>query len=446
MKKIMILTLLMVLIFGSILGITGVIVAEEQSIVSEEDFKVECMAAPAVAGLLLEDAGIDNRYGTGRNGGNYISNVAHHMSSETDFDGVDKCDVIAYECAIAAYLNSLGESVGVTSQYTDTVDPIASGATWKDNKDSTGTMHLTVLDKCGDGIEGLNLIDIKANITWVGLTDLFTLGAGGYWDIYLSENGSGGTYEITFHRLGSVPYERNWDIIVKNEVIEEDLYVTVTDVSAVLESVVYEGTGNLFGTHIDDIITFTFSNDVFHDPNVTVKFKTALRLWEGWWADNWTMDGNTATVTLNRLYGIPRDIIGDEVIGILGIVDALGNPVIVPDSGVEITAMVGTWDVDLYIGNTPYARFIVINNHASGEIFGNMGTGTTVQGNINGTVVGRSIFMHYDRIGYATDGYFAVFNGTITLDGNSASGTWQHGNNNVYREETVALTWNMTRR
>jgi len=106
---------------------------------------------------------------------------------------------------------------------------------------------------------------------------------------------------------------------------------------AVLLSVVYEGEGDLFGSHIDDSITFTFSDDVFHNPNVEVVFQTAQRLWEGWGADEWTMVGNTATVTLNRLYGSPRAIVGDKVIGISGMVDLIGNPVVVPDGGVVVT-------------------------------------------------------------------------------------------------------------
>ena len=107
-----------------------------------------------------------------------------------------------------------------------------------------------------------------------------------------------------------------------------------------LLSVVYEGIGDTFGSHIDDKITFTFSNDVFHDPNVEVSFQTAQKLWEGWEADKWTMDGNIATVTLNRLYGNPRDIIGDMVVGITGIVDAIGNTVVVPVDGVEVKGIV----------------------------------------------------------------------------------------------------------
>jgi hypothetical protein len=82
----------------------------------------ECPAAPAVAGLLLEEAGIDNRWGTGRNGGNYIKSVANHMDPETaDFDGVEKCEVFEYELAIAYFLNVLGAAVAYPGNVVESV-------------------------------------------------------------------------------------------------------------------------------------------------------------------------------------------------------------------------------------------------------------------------------------------------------------------------------------
>ena len=81
----------------------------------------ECPAAPAVAGLLLEEAGIDNRWGTGRDGGNYIKAVANHMGSETDFDGVEKCEVFEYEFVIAHFLNDLGAAVAYPENVVESV-------------------------------------------------------------------------------------------------------------------------------------------------------------------------------------------------------------------------------------------------------------------------------------------------------------------------------------
>ena len=218
MKKLLTVTLVMVFV----LGLMGGVVMAESGVNTEADFEVEYKAAPAVAGELLEKAGIDNRYGTGRDGGNYIRDVAHYMDG-TDFDGVCKTDVDEYAKAVARFLRDKGLDVG------------------------------------------------------------------------------------------------------------EDLF------KAVLESVVYEGTGDLFGNDINDKITFTFSADVFHDPNVEVTFQIAQELWEGWGADNWTMEGNTAILTLNRVYSSPRNIVGDNVIAISGMLDELREEVIVPAGGVEVT-------------------------------------------------------------------------------------------------------------
>ncbi len=204
-----------------VLSLTSGVVGAE-SVNNDTDFEEEYRAAPAVAGELLEEAGIDNRYGTGRDGGNYIRDVAHEMGPGTDFDEVCKTDVDAYRKAVALFLRSKGADVGA---------------------------------------------------------DIF---------------------------------------------------------EARLESVVYEGICDKFGSHIGDTLTFTFSNDVFHDPNIEVTFETAQELWEGWGADDWTFEGNTATVKPNRLYGNPRDMVDDKVIDITGMIDAIGNPAVIPEDGVDL--------------------------------------------------------------------------------------------------------------
>jgi len=107
------------------------------------------------------------------------------------------------------------------------LDLEASKATFVDNEDRTGTMYLTVLDLCGEGIEGLELADIVLQ----GVPyqpDLATLSAGGYWDIDLIDNDNG-EYEITFDRTGSVPYTRLWGVIVMGEVIKDGLSVEITE-------------------------------------------------------------------------------------------------------------------------------------------------------------------------------------------------------------------------
>lgn len=63
--------------------------AEDTIILTDEDFEISYMAAPAVAGLILEEADIDNRYGTGKDGGNYITDVARAMTHTTSFPDFD---------------------------------------------------------------------------------------------------------------------------------------------------------------------------------------------------------------------------------------------------------------------------------------------------------------------------------------------------------------------
>jgi hypothetical protein len=74
--------------------------------VFEETVIVSHPAAPAVAAEILKQYGVSHRYGSGRTGGNHISDVAAEMSSApgTDFQGVAKADVAAYRCAIQNFL------------------------------------------------------------------------------------------------------------------------------------------------------------------------------------------------------------------------------------------------------------------------------------------------------------------------------------------------------
>jgi hypothetical protein len=85
-------------------GATG---DEEMTLeVFAETVVVSHPAAPAVAADLLAAHGISHRYGSGRTGGNHISDVAREMSSNpgTDFMGVPKSDPDAYRCKVANFL------------------------------------------------------------------------------------------------------------------------------------------------------------------------------------------------------------------------------------------------------------------------------------------------------------------------------------------------------
>jgi hypothetical protein len=68
-------------------------------------------AAPAVAAELLKNAGISPKYGSGKQGGNYISDVATLMGPTTLFKGVPKSEVSAYRTEVANYLISRGLAV-----------------------------------------------------------------------------------------------------------------------------------------------------------------------------------------------------------------------------------------------------------------------------------------------------------------------------------------------
>jgi hypothetical protein len=325
--------LAVVLVLSLLVGVN----AEDTIVLEETDFEVEYLAAPAIAGLLLEEAGIDNRYGSGKDGGNYIKDVAEHMGPGTDFDEVAKEDKLEYAKAVARFLR-------------------------------------------------LKKLDVGS--------DLF---------------------------------------------------------KAELISVWYEGTSDTFGTHAGETLTMTFSNDVYFTREYPwIEFSGVATIGTG--PLNWSIqDGNKVVITTTGTFNTPRPKVGDIVTGFQYILDELENPVTVPSGGVVVQGnytpydLTGTWDVNLYIGSTLHARLIVLDDQVNGDFFGEMGTATTTQGNITGNVDGRSVYMYYDRTDYANDGYFAEFTGTLAWNGNSASGTWKHGNDGVYRNDTN-LTWSMTKR
>ncbi|GEM_PF-5080988 len=51
---------------------------------------VEPMAAPSIAAKILEHNGVQARYGQGRNGGNFIADVARNMGPEATFEDFEK--------------------------------------------------------------------------------------------------------------------------------------------------------------------------------------------------------------------------------------------------------------------------------------------------------------------------------------------------------------------
>jgi hypothetical protein len=60
----------------------------------------QCKAAPAVAAALLKDHSVKPKAVN-----NYISQVAHQMGPQTDFNGVEACSEAAYRTAVDSYLD-----------------------------------------------------------------------------------------------------------------------------------------------------------------------------------------------------------------------------------------------------------------------------------------------------------------------------------------------------
>ena len=245
MKKLIYLIVLalilgLVLTGCSLLSNVGQVPTSDQSEVSgltKGEFDVECPAAPAVAGLLLEAAGVDNRYGTGKDGGNFIKDVANYMGPETDFNGTGKCDVCEYEFKIATFLNELLNANSFSERVIPrmgTLDPDASGATATDNADGTVTLEITVVDLCGNGIEGLDpLSDFYVLDSVIGGPYFFGTGSIPGSVNWAEDNG---VYTVILDRnyFNARPagYEdgwfRIWSIYVQEELVQEDLQISTT--------------------------------------------------------------------------------------------------------------------------------------------------------------------------------------------------------------------------
>jgi len=111
-----------------------------------------------------------------------------------------------------------------------------------------------------------------------------------------------------------------------------------------LESVVYEGICNEFGSHEGETLSLVFLNDVHidgedqTDAETYVHFEEASSLGHNSNYVNYTAEDNVLTITVveGGTFGNPRPEVGDFVTGLDGIVDGIGNPVVVPEEGVEV--------------------------------------------------------------------------------------------------------------
>lgn len=122
---------------------------------TEENFMGRFLAAPAIAGLLLEDAGIDNRYGRGQDGGNFIRDIANAMGTGAVFNGVSKYVVKEYEAKVVSFLNERLEEEGDGRRVIPrigTLDPVASKAECYWEGGSSGVIMITSVDLWGNPI------------------------------------------------------------------------------------------------------------------------------------------------------------------------------------------------------------------------------------------------------------------------------------------------------
>ncbi len=335
MKKISVTFLILALVLGALSGLAS---AEELTL-EVADFEVEYLAAPAVAGLILEEWGIDNRFGQGKDGGNYIALVAHQMIGKAMFpaydwygrwDGetyIEKCDVDAHYQAVYNYLVKLGAPLP-KSLTVELLEEIADGFIYQPFKTvSGGSPTVRVTDVHGNPVEGLGMrvsLPTIAEISGIVLTDSNGLAV---FDSLIYGSGGAGTYRANFYIADST-----------------------------------------------------------------------VRAWAGY----------------SR---------------------ALSN-------WFDLYSMEGSWFMRA-------DRVVVIASHTATGFSGTLQSETgTIFGNIAGTLDFNgdvSIAMNYDRVGYATDGYFGIFTGTMT-DFNTATGIRVHGNNGVLRNgDGEPTAWSMTR-
>ncbi len=144
---------------------------------------------------------------------------------------------------------------------------------------------------------------------------------------------------------------------------------------AELLSVVYEGTCTRFGSHAAETLTLTFSNDVFRASDVyqsvRVWFSEGGSMTEDPAVVTWSVEANTVTLTSQRTFNNPRPEIGHYVTALQDIVDFIGNPVVVPDGGVEVEAMTYHyhWEPGLPYGATEDVPAVAIVRTCGMEVW-----------------------------------------------------------------------------
>jgi len=374
MKKVLVIALVSMMVLGLMGGVVG----------ANEDHK----DAPAVAVKILQDNDIDFRYEDGsvehpRHGtrilySNYISMVARSKGDDAEFPAYDpygnwdketyieKSDVEDYYWAVYNYLRFLGAELPKCG----VLDPAQSGATFEDNSDGTGTLTITLVDHCGNPllpddfpiVPPTNTHDdltrswvtyFRANSDSIDNHYFYYIGGRHFNEDYPGSPGLSSTnashvgvgeYEIILESLCG--YDQNWEIGIgpwlhRDDVyvIEDEVEISIAPIQTCLLAAVYYGEGDLYGSHMGDTMTFTFSDDISRKENTNVTFETAERLWEGWGDPpmSWVITDNVLVVTATGVFNSPRDLVGDKVMNITGLEDSSGGDIVIPDGGVLIT-------------------------------------------------------------------------------------------------------------
>ena len=214
---------------------------------------------------------------------------------------------------------------------------------------------------------------------------------------------------------------------------------------AELESVVYEGVCNKYGSHAGDMMTFTFSNDVFLTDDIEID-RTGpaqdgyLRLAKHPYME-FNVDGNILTVEVTTVFSIPRDLDKRALVEVItGLYDFIGNPVVIPDGGVsiEVNSIYPKWLYELDItsinDNTNWTHYFNLTYNVADGSWDGYGTsphaGNQTLSEFDYTVDedGNISFVWFrsDYAGsyYWEPGFILEDDGSLTWDGGSTGGVW----------------------
>jgi hypothetical protein len=339
MKKVLTILLTLALVMGLM---SGVVMAEE-----------EYPAAPDVASRILENHGVETRYPSGevkKNGkcayNNYISDVAHEMDNEAkfpayDWDGewdgstyVEKCDVENYYKAVYYYLLSLGAPVLEDLSVIMVNQPIDAYACEIIKSEGTTYPTAQVIDKYDNPVEG---VEVRASLIYY---KDFTPG------VVTDESGIA-VFDFLSYDVPGEYQMRFWlaDATLRNDntkPLSEPFLISPCE--SVIESIVYSGISDAFGSALGETLTLTFSSDIDFLGTTSTTYGVELwfvgdpnRLGSSRSYMVYEINENVLTITCIKVFSDKRPDVGDVIDHFVGLVDLFGNPVVVPAGGVAVT-------------------------------------------------------------------------------------------------------------